>query len=1771
MTPSSRLVALAACLLIASCAAPAQEARAWDYAWVEGEKPSRASFEYRAGGMQDSSLLSEERVLYRADGQRPELTEGRTDDVDYEMEIPADGNYQLWVRIGFEWIRPKVAWRIDGGKWTTVGLGRDDTHPDAEADGDVDVEQLSTNVKSAGRWTEIAWWHLGAADLKAGKHTVQLKFSAGRQKAPMLALDAVALVRGDWVPEGALKPGQEYDGQDDRAARAQVWDLPAPQGPADRTSVKMSGLWEVARWDDLDMDENARQCARELPDLGRLHWMGFPVPGSLWNHKETAYGHRAIYRTKLNVPAEAAGRGFKLHFSGTNWLASVFVNGQLAGTRRSVWIPWDLDVSEFVEPGKVNELVVVIKGCYYAMDVPSLKRGDLDHLRNRPHGDLRWVYWVAPIYPSSKGDGNGVDYGIVNPVTLSAVGSAYTEDVFIQPSVQNMRLKNDVTVRNPSDRERTFDVLCEAIHDRDGKAEKSFGPKRVTVPARGTAMVTVAGDFPDAKLWWPKDNPDLYRLRVTLSEGGKPVDVKEELFGFREVTLRDVGIYLNGVRRNLWNWVNVAGRPLDGPAWLAQFRKEGDRFTRFSQNRKTSLFLPSREERLEFYDRNGVAGRLCSMIDGMFISFVLLNSERDPENRNRRIVHLNQPVWEGYREHIDQMTRAYRNHPSIIMYQIENELVYINGQNRYGDDVDKICEAMNEVANAGKKNDPTRPYTVGGAGDLTGRLEVSSPHYPEGLIDWYPDNAYTIARTSEHTSRWPWAKDKPWLPGESVFAAHLRKGTAVGGDVAFRSDDDARRAKARYVRMLYTGYRWAGVAGFCPWDNLWEFEDSDLVFRDIAVLTRKQSSRLFAGRRNELLVKVMNDSFSAEPVTFEWSYEIAGKKIAGERVALKIEPGFGAERTLVINAPDTQRRVEGVLKLRATQVGSPGYKEDRMVPVLPGVQSLPLKGETLVLDRSGKLEAFLKQTGATFASLDKLSDAVGRNGLLLVGPDTLTPQEAMGTDLLKFCSAGNPAIVLEQTEQVSGGNLPAELPVTRRFGGYAHPQALGMPIYRDLGPEDLIDWAGEHPTFREAYVKPSTGGRSLAQCGELLAHTCLVELPVQRGVMVLCQLRVGDKLGLDPAAAVLLRNLVAVYGRYTPATGVAAIYSPDNALLAAKIAETGAANRTVGDLGEALDFGAYKAVIVHASAENLRKLNALKDRAEAYQDAGGWIMLNGLDPEGLGPFNRMVGGDHMIRPFRLERVTLEQGDFPLMATLGNRDLSLISPKHLQHSKYWVSWETFSWVIDGANVAPFTQPPGAPEDLHAPHKPTWNDKDPFNLINGLIRSDHWRYIRHIGIPDPEKPAPPLAEGQPDPSESEPRRLLAKLGLPERNPEPIIFKFRRPETIGQINIWNNDIYWTVKDVDLVIDGDPNNVIRVELPDSGEKVAVKLDRPRRVTKSIAYVVRSWRGVESGKRDVRLAGLDNIEFIRAEPPAGVFIDSVGGLVAFPRGRGGVLLNQVRFIENDPDKGNNAKKLSLMGVLLQNMGIGSGSDVIAVPGVNIRYSPVKIRQWCNADRVERGSKPGMFGQKNVTFGELPTGDQHFADVLYHVEDYSTAPIPDVVIVANQRTPRKDLESEVTGIRVGAKADVLFFLQAAHISYGVSERDKGRLEQRGQEYPEAGRYVLHYADGESVVIPVIMYKNVDHVVSLNEPLPLEHASVAWTARAPEGIRARDPKTKKSVQAQALVAYSMQVANPRPDVEIESIDVLQGLDIEGNPVNRATLALLGITLGTVQGQ
>ncbi len=150
-------------------------------------------------------------------------------------------------------------------------------------------------------------------------------------------------------------------------------------------------------------------------------------------------------------------------------------------------------------------------------------------------------------------------------------------------------------------------------------------------------------------------------------------------------------------------------------------------------------------------------------------------------------------------------------------------------------------------------------------------------------------------------------------------------------------------------------------------------------------------------------------------------------------------------------------------------------------------------------------------------------------------------------------------------------------------------------------------------------------------------------------------------------------------------------------------------------------------VVADASPEILKKLAANGDAVKAFTGRGGWLMLWGLTPEGLADFNKVVGQNHVIRPFHLERVTMPPARDPILSGLTIRDVALESTKriHPWSGDVYPADDAFTYVVDLDDVAPFCD---AGKDGYL-----WGQ-----ITNGLVSADDWVFIYEHNIKDDPHP-------------------------------------------------------------------------------------------------------------------------------------------------------------------------------------------------------------------------------------------------------------------------------------------------------------------------------------------------------------------------------------------------------------------------------------------------
>jgi len=516
--------------------------------------------------------------------------------------------------------------------------------------------------------------------------------------------------------------------------------------------------------------------------------------------------------------------------------------------------------------------------------------------------------------------------------------------------------------------------------------------------------------------------------------------------------------------------------------------------------------------------------------------------------------------------------------------------------------------------------------------------------------------------------------------------------------------------------------------------------------------------------------------------------------------------------------------------------------------------------------------------------------------------------------------------------------------------------------------------------------------------------------------------------------------------------------------------------------------------LLSATPSCLKQLADSTAQVDAFTKSGGWIVLCGLTPDGLQDYNRLVGFDHLIRPFQREKVTFPAIRSPLLAGLAASDISMSSGKRIfdYQAGDYPDTDAFSYVVDYEDVAPFG-------------KSTFASYG--NIVNNFVSADGWPLIINFPIP---------ADGK---------------------PFDVPITFPKPQILTEFTWIGNTFYWPQTQVKLIFDGASRVEYKTRPDNTPQTFAIS---PERTATNLTLQISKWEPV-AGKGP--LIGIDNI-YLKAKRSPEFYTKvkpllNIGAMMEYPRGSGGIVLCNVKFLDTEAVPENVNKKRNILAALLRNLKAPfTGGKAVIAGGANMAYTPIDLSRQANAYRNDRG----WLGDKSLTFADLPTGKHTFAGVAYNVYDFATSPVPTVVMLGGGNVPG-NLPTEVKGIPINTKADALYFLQAARIDSRRSQDDI----RRGRKL-EMADYIVHYADGKEERVPVYAEIDVDDYRQ-EHPAPLPGAQVAWTKQF----------NGSNLNA---VAYSMQWTNPRPDVPITSIDLVYGPDRVGVP------ALIAVTAATI---
>ncbi|MHB1157590.1 MAG: glycoside hydrolase family 2 protein [Phycisphaerales bacterium] len=968
--------------------------------------------------------------------------------------------------------------------------------------------------------------------------------------------------------------------------------------------------------DDRTLLIESSHYVTSLPDL--LSADGKSV-ATRWLKKSAAWFRRDF---KADAAWLADHRAM-LRLDGAGFRHKVWLNGKLVGESLIGLVPAEYDVTSLLRADSDNELVIAVGNVATLVDVAN----------------------KTLLAPAS-----GTMAGIWGDVEIHFMPHVYVADVFITTSVTDKQLTAQVTLNNTTSHPAALRVGG-LVTDDDGRALTNLDDQTVTVPAGQQTVVKLVKSWIAPTLWSPS-SPVLYHLTVTATDSGKLIDQQRERFGFRQFEIRGREFYLNGTRMTLlrdskWEMLGI--------------------------NRARALDLALRDTGHPFNCwRLHIGFDSQAMLDAADQIGLLTIPESSWHNIGGRFNLEKSEIWLPQIEAYTRgLIRQNRNRPSVIMWSLTNESMWNHTDNFRMNIVRRVLDAARQA-------DPTRPFNVDGDNSWDGRTEIINIHYPEGEMQTELSRRYLNAgllypnmfhwlddKGVNHSWRADFQWDRPLIIGEywniddadflplSSFYGELtfdwerrRFGDFVGRDG--RPEDPAIWA----MKGMTDVYRMKGVAGLNPW-----YGDREQAMPPVAVRPLDFHPSFFGGQRTIRPVVIFNQTSSHYVyMQLQCRLMVGEQTVWTDNVVSDVGPGETKTFDIPMDMPAVQSPTPARLVIRLIHEGNKRWPElSRYEQTIyfwpqPSLGDLDTTGLVVVQHDASVTEA-LKKIGLDIAAKDQLAlaDLKGARTVLLgPGVDTKGLQSA----LIGFVKTGGRVIQLQFTpEQTLTVAAPSPDPLhaaTRAWRlAYDHPIFEGLQdgMFSFWQPDNLVTIG----TLRKQVGSPAkylleSGGRFGMQWSPL------IEMPMGKGTLLLCQMPLIDRVGVEPASGALLVRLIRYAQQFTPSpthplTVLAAADQPLlETLTSANVVTTMQLNDSAGP------------VLVHASAKLTdSQIAQLKQRLTD----GGTVWLVGFDPKNVDHIAPLLPFKPMLVPFdakKTQGAVIRSSD-PLIRNISAQELA----------------------------------------------------------------------------------------------------------------------------------------------------------------------------------------------------------------------------------------------------------------------------------------------------------------------------------------------------------------------------------------------------------------------------------------------------------------------------------------------------------------------------------
>jgi beta-galactosidase len=319
-----------------------------------------------------------------------------------------------------------------------------------------------------------------------------------------------------------------------------------------RVTIVLAGSWRKERFTaNHDLTLSKRDSAgyanliqdagdRYKPDYDDQSWQAKNIPGvenQMKSYEKTPeyFEDGVWYRRRFTVPDSLRGSLVKLMFYAVNYVTDVWLNGSYLGYHEGGYTPFAFNVSKVVNYDGENVLAVRVD------NPPWGKRQDIV-----PFYEVDWFNYAGIIHDVYLEFSHPISVIRADVVPIDKAGNVQTRLILYNTSSNPAEVQVTLEVFNAEI--NPTNIATEQVSDLIGQPAAISGITTtvLTAPPESSQVWQTNIKIENARQWTPSA-PNLYILKVTLTQSGKTSDEFYTQFGIRTVETAGDKVLLDGV------------------------------------------------------------------------------------------------------------------------------------------------------------------------------------------------------------------------------------------------------------------------------------------------------------------------------------------------------------------------------------------------------------------------------------------------------------------------------------------------------------------------------------------------------------------------------------------------------------------------------------------------------------------------------------------------------------------------------------------------------------------------------------------------------------------------------------------------------------------------------------------------------------------------------------------------------------------------------------------------------------------------------------------------------------------------------------------------------------------------------------------------------------------------------------------------------------------------------------------------------------------------